>query len=131
MAQSQSLESLHSIYCLLTGFDVRFCFHERTWYEFQKAGFTENDLHSVIGFLRRENTRRDFKYSMRISKIIDDLAYFDELRAEAVAVARNMRPAMTSKEQVLQQWKPEVDEPPMPGNVIPIKEALKRAINDL
>lgn len=127
------LESLHAAYCALTGLQVRFCFHERTWFEFDKAGFTESDLHTVIGFLTRENRgHRDWKYSLKISKLIEDLARFDEFRAEALAVARNRRAPMTPKEQVLQEFSPVVAESaPPPTNVIPIREALKKAVAGL
>jgi hypothetical protein len=51
----ERIEQAHARYCLLTGQRVSLRFdRQRLWYEFFHAGFTEDDLQRVIGYLQRE-----------------------------------------------------------------------------
>ncbi len=50
-----ALEQLHQTYCRLTGQNLSLRFdRERLWFEFQRAGFTLNDLVQVVRYLQKE-----------------------------------------------------------------------------
>lgn len=51
----ERIPQAHALYCRLTGQRVSLRFdRERLWYELFHAGFTEEDLQRVIGYLQRE-----------------------------------------------------------------------------
>lgn len=51
----ERIQQAHALYCRLTGQRVSLRFdRERLWYELFHAGFNEEDLHRVIGYLQRE-----------------------------------------------------------------------------
>ena len=52
---TERIQQAHALYGRLTGQRVSLRFdRERLWYELFQAGFTEADLHRVIGYLQRE-----------------------------------------------------------------------------
>ena len=49
------IQELHQTYCRLTGQNLSLRFdRERLWYEFLRAGFSAQDLKSVVAYLQKE-----------------------------------------------------------------------------
>lgn len=129
-------QSLHADYCRLTSGTAKFAIWEQAWYRFEKAGFTQDDLRCYIQHLQRENRRMNSAaYSLALHKFLDDeFKYFDSMLSVARAYERNRRKPMTPVQQVKQEWHPTVDPEQalvQPDNVIPIKDALKKAVAGL
>ena len=52
---TERIQQAHALYCQLTGQRVSLRFdRERLWFELFRAGFTQADLQTVIGYLQRE-----------------------------------------------------------------------------
>ena len=50
-----SLRAIHELYCHLTGQKLTLRFdRERLWYEFLRAGFSQDDLKTVVAYLQKE-----------------------------------------------------------------------------
>src|SRR5271165_2945830 len=50
-----ALRATHELYCQLTGQKLSLRFdRERLWYEFLRAGFSAQDLKSVVAYLQKE-----------------------------------------------------------------------------
>ena len=50
-----TLRATHELYCQLTGQKLSLRFdRERLWYEFLRAGFSAQDLQSVVAYLQKE-----------------------------------------------------------------------------
>jgi hypothetical protein len=50
-----ALRAAHELYCHLTGQKLTLRFdRERLWYEFLRAGFSNDDLKTVVAYLQRE-----------------------------------------------------------------------------
>src|SRR5262245_41087298 len=50
-----TLRSAHQLYCRLTGQKLTLRFdRERLWHEFLRAGFSDDDLKTVIAYLQKE-----------------------------------------------------------------------------
>ena len=50
-----ALRASHELYCQLTGQMLTLRFdRERLWYEFLRAGFTQDDLKTVVAYLQKE-----------------------------------------------------------------------------
>src|SRR6516164_7463997 len=50
-----ALRATHELYCHLTGQKLTLRFdRERLWYEFLRAGFTQDDLKTVVAYLQKE-----------------------------------------------------------------------------
>ena len=50
-----ALRATHELYCQLTGQKLTLRFdRERLWYEFLRAGFSAQDLKSVVAYLQKE-----------------------------------------------------------------------------
>jgi len=50
-----SLRAIHELYCHLTGQKLTLRFdRERLWYEFFRAGFSQDDLKTVVAYLQKE-----------------------------------------------------------------------------
>ena len=74
------IDELHAAYCQATGFDLPLRMgRDRTWFDFEKAGFTKEDLLLVIRWIRREIPKRSgySLTSLRFSTLLQ-LDYFEE-----------------------------------------------------
>jgi hypothetical protein len=50
-----ALRATHELYCQLTGQKLSLRFdRERLWYEFLRAGFSDDDLKTVVAYLQKE-----------------------------------------------------------------------------
>jgi hypothetical protein len=84
---------------------------EAAWLRFIQAGFTEDDLLTVIRHLRHK-IKAGARYApcLRFSRLIECLDSFEEELALAKAEMRNAKRAPTAKERVIQQARPVVAE---------------------
>ena len=74
------ITELHTAYCQATGFDLPLRFdRQRTWFDYEKAGFTKEDLQLVIKWIRRQFGRNNgySPTSLRFSTLLQ-LDYFEE-----------------------------------------------------
>jgi len=112
------IECLALCYKKITGIDLKHMgiidHRERSWFEFLRAGFTVQDLETVLLWLKK-GIREDKRQigCLRFSNLVERLDRFGEELAMAKAENRNARPAPTPKERVLAQARPvAVDVPP-------------------
>ena len=81
MPTDSKIAALHDAYCKATGFDLPMRMgRDRTWFDFDKAGFTKADLLLVINWIRRQIGIARSGYtisSLRFSKLLE-LDYFEE-----------------------------------------------------
>jgi hypothetical protein len=75
----ERIQRAHALYCRLTGQRVSLRFdRERLWYELFHAGFNEDDLQRVIGYLQREiRERRRNVGALKLSNLLQ-LDRFEE-----------------------------------------------------
>lgn len=86
-------------------------FHERTWYQLAKAGFTVEDVGLYTSWIADQNKGREEKYKRKFSipKMFGDLKKFEAELNEARAWQRNIvKP--TAKEVALRELRPVVSE---------------------
>lgn len=91
MSASDQLQLLHAAYCRLTGNPVRYGFHfESVWFMWHREGYNENDLAMTIAYLKTQHRNRPdiLTPSLRIQRLIGDIAFFEQRRAEAERVVR-------------------------------------------
>ncbi len=121
------IETLHQTYITITGISLNPIFHEQTWHLFCQAGFTEEDLKAVLFWIRKHNAKERYQYSVKLSTLVGDLGHFDELLGLA-----KLRPApqKSQGQKALEAFRG-AEEPLPTNNVIPIKDALKKAVNGL
>lgn len=105
ITQSQ-IDAYAAAYCRLTGFALshRGVFDHRTraWYEFIRAGYSIDDLSTVILWLKkgvREGKRN--LGSMRFSSLVERPDLFGEELAMAKAEKRNVKPAPSPREKMV------------------------------
>ena len=125
MNNQERLQSLHALFCQLTERQLHFALHERVWHEFDRAGFTENDLRIVIGWMKASNRKHEWQYGFKLGNVIGDLARFDEILAEALAVNRNKPKAATPREQVVKEFQKTAGEAFVRETARPLADVLK------
>lgn len=136
----QSVAALHAEYCHLTGQEISLRFdRERAWYEWEKAGFGQDDLRAVILHLKREI--RDGKRNLgalKLSNILQPDRFEEDLGV--ARLARNLRrsggfgakpPASVSREP--QGWREKLASlypgAPVPGLFADLPPDVRRAIS--
>lgn len=122
------LSAILGVYIQATGRQCNYMVHEYALFAYKQAGFTAEDMSMVCNFLVRENNRNNYKYSLHLTKLIGDLARFDDILCEARAVFRNRKPPPTPRQQVQQQFSPVVGEPTQTGTAMSVQEILKRVV---
>ena len=125
MTTVERLQSFHALFCQLTERQLHFALHERVWYEFDRAGFTENDLRIVIGWMKSSNRKHEWQYGFKLGNVIGDLARFDEILAEALAVQRNKPKAVSPREQVVAEFRKTSGESFVRETARPLADVLK------
>lgn len=105
---AEPLKAIHAIHVKLTGRDSRYQIYERSLWDFVQAGFTADDMTTVLSFLLRENRRNDYKYCVQLGRLIGDHERFEDLLHEAKAKTRNLKKPPTGKEIALQELRPVV-----------------------
>lgn len=86
---------IHSLYCSLTdqeGLPLRFD-RQKWWFDWLKCGFTENDLKTVIRYLKNGiyHGRRN-EGALKFSNLICDVERFEEDLFEAKRVLKMNKP---------------------------------------
>ena len=93
MPTKANIESIHRLYCALTGFNLRLDMNrEHVWFEYLKAGFTEPDLIMVIRHLKWCKRNGLPARSLNFHTLIQQLDWIEETLAECKARARTYRP---------------------------------------
>ena len=85
----ERIQQAHALYCRLTGQRVSLRFdRERWWFEFFRAGFTEADLQTVIGYLQREirHGRRNVG-ALKLSNLLQPDRFEEDLNISRVALS--------------------------------------------
>jgi hypothetical protein len=100
-----NIQQLHAAYCQATGFDLPLRFdRQRTWFDFEKAGFTKEDLLLVVKWVRRQFSRGNGygPTSLRFSTLLQ-LDYFEEklMLARQELLGRPRKPAMVEQTQTV------------------------------
>lgn len=88
------LQFLHRLYCDITQYEIRYNMaFERMWFEFQREGFTAEDLRLVIAYLQKlyAGNERVLVACLRLRHLVEDTAHFAEYLAEARKVRRAKR----------------------------------------
>ena len=86
MSLQDDLKVLHAAYCRLTGIPLRYGYvFESTWYLWHREGYLESDLEMTINYLKASQRNRPdlLTPNLRLHKLIGDLGFFEERRAEA------------------------------------------------
>lgn len=112
------IAQLHDLYCKATGFSLPLRMgRDRAWFDFDKAGFTGEDLLLVIRWIRRQACIIRSGYtvsSLRFSKLIVELDYFEEKLHLARMEERSnqRRPATVLAEQKVGSIRRQIEVPP-------------------
>lgn len=137
MTTQHQIDTLDALYQRLSGvhFHARGVLNgrEQGWHAFIRAGFTEADLREVVVWLRARIKigKRDIG-SLRFSSLILNLDRFDEELGLCRAERRNLRPAATPKQRVIEQARPTVSPGPCEDTARPVAfwiEQLRKAAN--
>lgn len=94
MPNNKTIESLHAAYTRLTGYVLQLDMaREYEWFQWQRRGFTEQDLALVINYIKRgiREGRRN-QGALKFSNLIVSSDFFEEDLAEAKALARMPKP---------------------------------------
>jgi hypothetical protein len=90
MPTLQEINSVHALYCQLTGMPIRLDMaREHEWFEWLKRGFTQRDLRDLVAHLRQEiRAGRRNPGCLKFRNLVVNLDYFEEDLAEARARSR-------------------------------------------
>jgi len=124
----QTLKALHNAYCSATGQQPPYATCERRWFEFVQADLNQTDLLLVISWIKVQNKKNDYQYSLRIDKLLD-LEHFGSLLGEARAWQRK-RQALgdPNKRQALKEFTSR--EPETTTEIKLIRDVCRRALNN-
>jgi hypothetical protein len=104
MPDDQTITELHAAYCQATGFDLPLRFdRQRVWHDFDKAGFTKEDLLLVIKWIRQQFGKNSGygPTSLRMSTLLFRLDDFEEKLMLARKELRPRQPAFVQKTQTV------------------------------
>lgn len=125
----KQIEALHALYCQLSGFNLRFIpmHHDRFWYAWIKAGFTEDNLRTVIAWIADGIAKERWTPSrMRFSYLIERPEAFAMELAEAQAVSRNKKAPPSPRERAVESLRPTA-----PNHVHTRLESTARPISEV
>lgn len=128
------ITELHTAYCQAAGFDLPLRFdRQRTWFDFDKAGFSKDDLLLVIKWVRRQFSRNNGygPTSLRFSTLLQ-LDYFEEklMLARQELQGRPRKPAMVEQTQTVGNVA-RVVEVPAPDEITTPREVGANILRDL
>ena len=104
-----TLRATHELYCQLTGQKLSLRFdRERLWYEFLRAGFSAQDLKSVVAYLQKEirASRRNVG-ALKLSNLLQLDRFEEDLNISRV---RLKLPAPHPNPTVRPTLDPEIDD---------------------
>jgi len=84
--QTDAILQAHQLYCHLTGQSLRLGFdRERLWYELLRAGYSLEDLRSVIAYLQREiRAQRRNVGALKLSNLLQPDRFEEDLQISRV-----------------------------------------------
>jgi hypothetical protein len=90
-----AIQQAHQLYCQLTGQTLRLTFdRERMWYEILHAGYTLQDLRTVIAYLQREiQAQRRNVGALKLSNLLQPDRFEEDLQISRV----RLRPTTSQK----------------------------------
>lgn len=128
------IAELHDAYCQATGFNLPLRFdRQRVWFEFEKAGFTAEDLRLVVRWIRRQIERGASGYvngSLRFTTLVIRLDEFEEKLHLARHELRPARPRTELREVRTGDIRRQV-ELPVDSDPVPLDAAAEKFLMDL
>jgi hypothetical protein len=130
------IAELHDLYCKLTGFPLPLRMgRDRAWFDYDKAGFTADDLILVIGWIRRQMNIARTGYTMaslRFSTLLQ-LDYFEEKLhlARMDKRASQRPPKLAQQEQQVGDVRRQVEVPNDGGDPKPAGEIANEQLRQL
>lgn len=104
------LTDLHDLWESLTGQELkRLPDIERLFWEFNNAGFTGDELRSIVTYMQRCNAKGGGRYKIQVHKVIGDLTITASILAEVKAKERNTRQSKTASEKIMAAYEKPVD----------------------
>jgi hypothetical protein len=88
------IQQAHQLYCTLTGQTLHLaCHRERMWYELLGAGYTFDDLRTVLAYLQREirASRRNVG-ALKLSNLLQLDRFEEDLQISRVRLRSNPSP---------------------------------------
>jgi hypothetical protein len=128
------ITDLHSAYCEATGFDLPLRMgRDRAWFDFEKAGFTKDDLLLVIRWIRKQIPRGAGYsiHSLRFSTLLQLDTFEEKLQlARHELKLRPARPATVTREVQTDDIRRQVE---MPNEAEPVEASaeVKQFMADL
>ncbi len=129
------IQALHEAYCKLTeqiGLPLRFD-RQRMWYDWCMAGFTLDDLKTVIRYIKRGlNDRRRNQGALKFSNLIAQPDKFEEdfFEARRVLGIRKPRPTYIQVEQRIGDIRRQV-EIPAPDSTVNVGALFQKIRKEL
>lgn len=122
----EKLKALHLAFCEATNNDpnvLRYHLFQRVWADFERNGFTQDDLRLVLCLVIRQNRNYSMKRKLTIRGVVEDMPRFCEDLAEA---RRCESRKATPKEKVLGELRGFI--PARNGNALKtVGEVIKKA----
>ena len=122
-----ALRTIHELYCQLTGQKLTLRFdRERLWYEFLRAGFTTEDLKSVVAYLQKEiRTSRRNVGALKLSNLLQLDRFEEDLNISKVRLRPSAPPPDSSRST------PTDPPPPTPAQLQNLRQEAKAAVTRL
>jgi hypothetical protein len=117
-----ALRATHQLYCQLTGQKLTLRFdRERLWYEFLRAGFSSDDLKSVVAYLQKEirASRRNVG-ALKLSNLLQLDRFEEDLNISRVCL-RSAPPSQSPRST------PTDPSPPTPAQLQDLRQQAKVA----
>jgi len=121
-----ALRATHQLYCQLTGQKLTLRFdRERLWYEFLRAGFSIDDLKSVVAYLQKEirASRRNVG-ALKLSNLLQLDRFEEDLNISKVRL-RSAPPSEAPRST------PTDPPPPTPAQLRNLRQQTKAAFDRL
>ena len=121
-----ALRATHELYCQLTGQKLSLRFdRERLWYEFLRAGFSAQDLKSVVAYLQKEirASRRNVG-ALKLSNLLQLDRFEEDLNISNVRL-RSAPPTQSPRSS------PSDPPPPTPAKLQNLRQEAKAAFAHL
>jgi len=121
-----ALRATHELYCQLTGQKLSLRFdRERLWYEFLRAGFSAQDLKSVVAYLQKEirASRRNVG-ALKLSNLLQLDRFEEDLNISNVRL-RSAPPTQSPRSS------PTDPSPPTPAQLQNLRQEAKAAFAHL
>ena len=98
LPDATAIAQAHQLYCQLTGQTLRLAFdRERMWFELLRAGYTLQDVRSVILYLQREiRAQRRNVGALKVSNLLQTDRFEEDLQISRVRLHPPAPPAPSS-----------------------------------